>query len=111
MCIGVHVAVKNIIKQELLKCELPDNLLCIAHAGQLNGYHYQYVTFVEVLSSCLTISTAKGNALQCNHSRDISDLAPCNQAEASSRMMLHTAVAVQQGFKIIGLRTDDKKMK
>ena len=39
MWIGVHVAVKNIIKQELLRCELPDNLLCIVHTAELSNYH------------------------------------------------------------------------
>ena len=40
--IGVNVFVKSINnKQELPKYELPDNLLCIAHAGELSNYHYE----------------------------------------------------------------------
>ena len=38
---------------------------------------------------------------------DVSNLAPCNHEEADTRMMLHAADAVKQGFSKIVIRTVD----
>ena len=49
-----------------------------------------------------------GEQVICNPPRvDVSNLAPCSHEEADTRMLLHAADAVSQGFRKIVLRTVD----
>ena len=53
-----------------------------------------------------TVST-KGSGVLCIPPRDTSHLAPCDREEADTRMILHLADAVKEGFRKIFLRTLD----
>ena len=69
---------------------------------------FSYVTkHFAIIPTEKQVITTCGPDVLCNHSRDISNLGPCNQEEDDSRMMLHTSNAVHQRFKIIVLRTVD----
>lgn len=51
--------------------------------------------------------TTNGSEVLCSPQRDTSHLAPCNHEEADTRMILHLADAVNEGFQKILLRTVD----
>lgn len=51
------------------------------------------------------IVTTNGSAVVCSPPKDTSRLAPCNHEEADTRMILHLADAVREGFKKILLCT------
>ncbi len=61
--------------------------------------------------SCLSIDkqviTTNGTDVLCIRTRDTSRLTPCDHEEADTRMILHLADAVSEGFRTFILRTVD----
>ena len=54
-----------------------------------------------------TLVVSNGDTAICSPAQDISNLAPCNHEEADSRIMVHVADAIKQGFQKILVRTVD----
>ena len=46
-----------------------------------------------------TLVVSNGDTAICFPAQDISNLAPCNHEEADSRIMVHVADAIKQGFQ------------
>ena len=67
----------------------------------------------KLLAQCIVslneekqVITAKGKDILCSPTRkNTANLAPCTHKEPDSRMILHAADAVQEGYRKIELRT------
>ena len=75
-----------------------------ANKTELFAFLTKHITH---LVSDKQIVTTNGSDVMCIPARDISHLAPCDHEEADTRMMLHLADAVRDGFQKILLRTVD----
>ena len=65
------------------------------------------VKHITRLNTQKTLITTDGSQVWCSSSKDTSSLAPCDHEEADTRMILHLADAVNDGFQKILLRTVD----
>ena len=64
-------------------------------------------TISHTLETTKQVITTNGSEVLCKPQRDTSHLAPCDHEEADTRMILHLADAVKEGFRKTLLRTVD----
>ena len=90
------------------------NPLIKYHATGSSSYGVKKELF-QFLAQCIVslheekqVITTKGKDILCSPARNnTTNLAPCTREEADTRMILHAADAVQEGYRKIVLRTVD----
>lgn len=75
-----------------------------ANKAELFSFLAQHITTIDATEE---IVTTQGEEVYVSVQRDTSRLSPCNHEEADTRMILHVADAIHEGYKKILLRTVD----
>ena len=75
-----------------------------ANKAELFSFLAQHITTIDATKE---IVTTQGEEVYVSVQRDTSRLSPCNHEEADTRMILHVADAIHEGYMKILLRTVD----